>query len=148
MNDSVAGNPFEMLLVEDDPGDVRLMQEAVRRSPYNIHMNVVGDGKEALAYLRRQGGYAKAPRPDLVLLDLNLPRMDGRELLAVIKGDVEWKQLPVVILTTSERQEDILHSYRTNANCYITKPLDLPAFFRTVSIINDFWISLVRLPSR
>jgi chemotaxis family two-component system response regulator Rcp1 len=148
MTATVAPRPVEMLLVEDDPGDVRLLVEVMRRSQFHVHLSVAQDGKEALAFLRREGSHADAPCPDLVLLDLNLPRMDGRELLAVMKSDPALKHLPVVILTTSEREEDVVSCYRAHANCYITKPVTLPQFIRVVCSLNDFWLTVVRLPHR
>ena len=140
------GKPIEILLVEDNPGDVRLTAEALKEGKVRNNMHVVGDGEKALAYLRREGGYEDAVRPDLVLLDLNLPRKDGREVLADMKADDDLKRIPVVVLTTSKAEEDILKTYDLHANCYITKPVDLDQFLRVVQSIESFWLSLVRLP--
>jgi chemotaxis family two-component system response regulator Rcp1 len=139
--------PIEILLVEDNPGDVRLTVEALRegRVPNNLH--VASDGVEALEFLRRAGQFANAPRPDMVLLDLNLPRKDGREVLAEIKADPDLRRIPIVVLTTSQAERDVLQSYNLHANCYITKPVDIDAFFATVRSIDSFWLAVVRLPS-
>lgn len=139
--------PIRILLVEDNPGDVRLTVEALNQSKIRNSMNVVGDGTEAMAFLRREGKYADVPRPDLVLLDLNLPKKDGREVLEEIKTDDELKRIPVVVLTTSQAEEDILRAYGLNANCYITKPVDLEQFVKVVNSIEEFWLSIVKLPS-
>lgn len=138
--------PVDILLVEDNPGDVRLTQEALRNGKLFNRLFVVPDGIEALAFLRREGKYADAPRPDLILLDLNMPRMDGRECLAVLKADPDLRRIPVVILTTSDAEQDILHSYDLHANCYIAKPVDLEQFMKVVKQIREFWISIVHLP--
>jgi chemotaxis family two-component system response regulator Rcp1 len=140
------GRPVEILLVEDNPGDVRLTVEALREGKVRNHLNVATDGVEALAFVRREGTYANAPRPDVILLDLNLPRKDGRQVLAEIKADHDLKTIPVVILTTSKADEDILRSYQLNANCYITKPVDLDQFITVVRSIEDFWLTIVTLP--
>ncbi|MGA3128849.1 MAG: response regulator [Candidatus Korobacteraceae bacterium] len=140
--------PAEILLVEDNPGDVRLVQEALRESKIMNRLHAVSDGKEALAFLRRQGKYANATRPDLILLDLNLPRKDGREVLSEIKADLELLRIPVVIVTSSKAEEDILKSYDQHANCYITKPMDLEKFVEVVKAIQNFWISIVTLPPK
>jgi CheY-like chemotaxis protein len=140
------GRPVEILLVEDNPGDVRLTQEALREGKVRNNLNVATDGVEALAYLRREGKYADAARPDLILLDLNLPRKDGRQVLAEIKADADLKTIPVVILTTSKADEDILRSYDLHANCYVTKPVDLDQFITVVKSIEDFWLTIVALP--
>jgi chemotaxis family two-component system response regulator Rcp1 len=137
---------MEVLLVEDSPGDVRLTQEAFRDADMSIQLHVASDGVEAMAFLRREGAHADAPRPDLILLDLNLPRMDGREVLAQIKGDGNLKTIPTVILTTSESEADIVKSYQLQANCYLTKPVQLDAFEKLVGSINDFWLTKVKLP--
>ena len=137
---------MEVLLVEDSPGDVRLTQEAFRDADMSIHLHVAADGVEAMAFLRREGAHADAPRPDLILLDLNLPRMDGREVLAQIKGDGSLKTIPTVILTTSESEADIIRSYQLQANCYLSKPVQLDAFEKLVGSINDFWLTKVKLP--
>ncbi len=140
--------PIEVLLVEDDPGDVLMTREAFE--DYKVHNNlaVVTDGAEALAYMRREGQYADVPRPDLVLLDLNLPRRDGREVLAEIKNDPELRQIPVVVLTTSQADEDILRSYQLHANAYVTKPVDFDRFISVVRRIDEFFVSVVKLPPR
>ena len=140
--------PIEILLVEDNPGDVRLTQEALRDAKVQNRVSVVQDGVEALEFLQRQGGFADAPRPDVILLDLNLPRKDGREVLAVVKSDPDLRRIPVVVLTTSEADEDILRAYNLNANCYITKPVDFDQFFKVIHSIEDFWFSIVKLPPK
>ncbi|MBN1310670.1 MAG: response regulator [Anaerolineae bacterium] len=138
--------PVEILLVEDNPGDVRLTQEALKEGKLYNTLRIVHDGIEALAYLRCEGAYADVARPDLILLDLNLPRKDGREVLAEIKGDDKLKRIPVVVLTTSEAERDILHTYDLHANCYITKPVDLEQFIRIFQQIESFWLTIVKLP--
>ena len=138
--------PIEVLLVEDSPGDVRLTQEAFRDANRSIHLHVVSDGVEAMTFLRREGAHVDAPRPDLILLDLNLPKMDGREVLAQIKEDASLKTIPTVILTTSEAEVDIVKSYQLHANCYLSKPVQLDAFESLVKSINDFWLTKVKLP--
>jgi chemotaxis family two-component system response regulator Rcp1 len=140
------GTPLEVLLVEDSPGDVRLTQEAFREANRAIRLHVACDGVEAMAYLRKQGPHAGAPRPHLILLDLNLPKMDGREVLAHIKEDENLKTIPTVILTTSEAESDILISYKLQANCYLSKPVQLDEFEAIVRSINDFWLTKVQLP--
>ena len=135
-----------ILLVEDNPGDVRLMQEAFDRGKSRKEIIVVGDGEEAMAFLRRESEYADVPRPDLILLDLNMPKKDGRETLAEIKEDPDLKRIPVVILTTSQAEEDVLKTYDLHANCYVTKPVDLDQFIKVVKTIEDFWLTIVRLP--
>ena len=140
--------PIELLLVEDNPGDVRLTQEALREGKVRNHLHVAADGVEALAYLRREGEHAKAPQPDLILLDLNLPKKSGREVLAEIKADPVLRRIPVVILTVSKAEEDVLKSYNLHANCYITKPVDLDQFLEVVKSIEDFWLTVVVLPPR
>ncbi len=147
MDDQIMGNPIEVLLVEDNPGDVRLTQEAFKEGRVRNQLNVVGDGEEALAYLRKEGDYANKPRPDLVLLDLNMPKKDGRQVLKEIKEDERLKRIPVVILTTSEAEEDILRTYDYHANCFITKPVDLYQFLNVVKFIEDFWLTIVKLPT-
>jgi CheY-like chemotaxis protein len=137
---------MEVLLVEDSPGDVRLTQEAFREANVSIHLHVASDGVEAMAFLRHEGRHGHAPRPDLILLDLNLPKMDGREVLAQIKGDDSLKTIPTVILTTSESEADIVKSYQLQANCYLSKPVQLDAFEKLVGSINDFWLTKVKLP--
>jgi CheY-like chemotaxis protein len=140
--------PKEVLLVEDSPGDVRLTKEAFLDANSSIHLHVVSDGVEAMAFLRREGAQGRAPRPDLILLDLNLPKMDGREVLANIKEDASLKTIPTVILTTSEAEADILKSYQLQANCYLSKPAQLDAFESLVKSINDFWLTKVKLPQQ
>jgi two-component system, chemotaxis family, response regulator Rcp1 len=142
------GMPIEVLLVEDSPGDVRLTQEAFRDANKAIHLHVASDGVEAMAFLKREGVYARAPRPELILLDLNLPKMDGREVLALIKEDPNLKTIPTVILTTSEAEADIVKSYQLQANCYLSKPVQLDAFEALVKSINDFWLTKVKLPQQ
>ena len=137
---------IEVLLVEDSPGDVRLTREAFKDAKVHINLHVASDGTEAMSFLKREGGHANAPRPDLILLDLNLPRKDGREVLAEIKEDPALKTIPVVILTTSASEEDILRSYQLHANCYITKPVGLDGFLKVVQSIDNFWLSVVKLP--
>jgi two-component system, chemotaxis family, response regulator Rcp1 len=138
--------PIEVLLVEDSPGDVRLTREAFKDAKVHINLHVASDGAKAIAFLKREGEYAKAPRPDLILLDLNLPKKDGREVLGEIKQDSSLKTIPVVILTTSSSEADILRSYQLHANCYITKPVGLEGFLTVVRSIDSFWLSVVRLP--
>jgi CheY-like chemotaxis protein len=142
------GRPVEILLVEDNPGDVRLTIEALKEGKVRNNLSVVKDGVEALAFLRREGSFAGATRPDLILLDLNLPKKDGREVLAEIKEDGALRRIPVVVLTTSKAEEDILRTYDLHANCYITKPVDLEQFISVVRSIDDFWLSVVRLPPK
>lgn len=141
------GEMIDILLVEDNEGDARLAKEAMRDSKIRNTLHHVFDGEEAMAFLRKEGKYAGVPRPDLVLLDLNLPKKDGREVLAEIKGDDRLKQIPVVILTVSSAEEDILRTYNLHANCYITKPIDLEQFMKVVRSIEDFWLSIVKLPN-
>ena len=138
--------PIEILLVEDNPGDVRLTIEALKEAKVINHLTVLKDGVEALAFLRRQEPFVKAPRPHLIVLDLNLPKKDGREVLAAIKVDDSLKRIPVVVLTTSQDEQDVLRSYNLHANCYITKPVDLDQFIRVVRSIEDFWLGIVVLP--
>jgi CheY-like chemotaxis protein len=146
MSSHAFGRPVEILLVEDNPGDVRLMQESFKESKVRNTLHVIRDGVEALAFLRGGGEYADAPRPDLVLLDLSLPKKDGREVLAEIKEDPDLKRIPVVVLTISKAEEDILKSYNLHANCYITKPIDLEQFLGVVKAIDEFWFTIVKLP--
>ena len=140
------GKPVEVLLVEDNPGDVRLTQEAFKEGKLSNGLRVVMDGVEAMAFLRREGEYADAPRPDIILLDLNLPKKDGREVLAEIKDDDDLKSIPVIILTTSDAEEDIIRTYNHHANCYITKPVDLEQLINVVRSIENFWLTVVKLP--
>jgi two-component system, chemotaxis family, response regulator Rcp1 len=147
MSSQLAIRPIEILLVEDNPGDVRLTREALREGKVRNHLNVASDGVEALAYLRREGRYAEAVRPDVILLDLNLPRKDGREVLAEIKVDPTLKNIPVVILSSSQAEQDVLRAYELHANCYVTKPVDLDQFMSVVSAIEDFWFIIAKLPA-
>ena len=144
---SVYNGCIQVLLVEDNPGDVRLTKEALKEGKLLNQLTVVGDGVEALSFLRKEGVYADAPQPELILLDLNLPKKDGREVLAEIKADPNLRRIPVVVLTTSSSEEDILKIYDLHANCYITKPVDLEQFMGVVKSIEDFWVSVVKLPS-
>ena len=146
MQRSKTGRPIQILLVEDNPGDVGLTLEALKEATLPNKLTVVKNGADALALLRRQGQHAGAARPDLILLDLNLPKKDGRKVLAEIKGDDNLKRIPVVILTTSEDEQDVLESYNLHANCYIVKPLDLDRFITVVKSIEDFWLRIVVLP--
>jgi CheY-like chemotaxis protein len=146
MSNAALGRPVEILLVEDNPGDVDLTRETLQDSKLLNHMNVVGNGVEAMAYLRRQGKYAEATRPDLILLDLNLPKKDGREVLAEVKADDRLRRIPVVVLTTSCAEQDILQTYDLHANCYITKPVNLDQFSAVVRAIEEFWFTTVKLP--
>jgi CheY-like chemotaxis protein len=139
---------IEILLVEDDPGDVVMTREAFQDYKIRNQLHVVNDGTEAMAFLRQQGEFADRPRPDLVLLDLNLPRMDGREVLQAIKSDAELASIPVVVLTTSENEDDVLRSYSLHANAYVTKPVDFESFIAVVRQIDEFFVSVVRLPRR
>jgi two-component system, chemotaxis family, response regulator Rcp1 len=145
---TIAGNgrPVEILLVEDSPGDVRLTQEALREGQVRNNLHVVTDGVEALAFLRRAGKYAAVPRPDVILLDLNLPKKDGREVLAEIKADDDLRRIPVVILTTSQDERDVLRAYDLHANCYIAKPVNLDQFIAVIRSIESFWLTIVTLP--
>jgi CheY-like chemotaxis protein len=140
------GDPIEILLVEDNPGDVRLTIEALKDGKVHNRLNVVADGAEAIAYLRKQGKYAETIRPDLILLDLNLPKIDGREVLARIKNDPDLRTIPVVVLTTSHAEEDVLSAYECHANCYVTKPVNLQQFLGVVRAIENFWLTVVKLP--
>ena len=148
MRDSKGDGTVEILLVEDNPGDVRLTREAWKEARFKNRLHVAEDGVEALAFLRKEGKHAGAVRPHLILLDLNLPRKDGREVLADIKNDPALKHIPVVILTTSKAEQDILKTYDLHANCYITKPLDMDQFLRVVRSIEEFWLATVTLPPR
>lgn len=146
-DDSVAA-PIEILLVEDDPGDVLMTKEALADAKMANKLHVVSNGEEALAFLFQEGDYVSAPRPGLILLDLNLPRVDGREVLAQVKADKVLRRIPVVVLTTSEAEEDILRSYDLHANAYVTKPVDFEAFAKVVRQVDDFYFNVVRLPPR
>lgn len=146
MRKGAYGVPIEILLVEDSPGDVRLTVEALRDGKVLNNLSVAKDGVEALAFLRREGTHTSAPRPDLILLDLNMPKKDGREVLAEIKHDDSLKRIPVVILTTSQAEQDIVKSYDLHANCYISKPVDFDQFISVVQSVEDFWLTMVKLP--
>ena len=146
INRSTTGRPIEILLVEDNPGDVRLTVEGLKESKVRNNLHVARDGVEAMEFLHREGQHTSAVRPDLILLDLNLPRMDGREVLLEIKSDPKLKTIPVVVLTTSRAEHDVLRSYELQANCYITKPVDLEQFITVVKSIEDFWFTIVTLP--
>ncbi len=137
----------EILLVEDDPADVEMTQYTLKKSKLVVNLHVAGDGVEAMAFLRREGKFAQAPRPDLILLDLNMPRMDGRTFLAEMRLDDNLKGIPVCVLTTSQAEEDVVKSYHLGANCYITKPVGLDEFIKLVNAIGDFWFTVVRLPN-
>jgi chemotaxis family two-component system response regulator Rcp1 len=147
MNEQQRVKPIDILLVEDNPGDADLAREALESSKISNRLHVVDDGEKALAFLRGEGQYSGMPRPELILLDLNLPRKDGRQVLAEIKSDDNLKRIPVVILTTSRAEEDILKSYDLHANCYITKPIDLNQFLHVVMSIEEFWLTIVQLPN-
>lgn len=146
MDNLTSQQGIEILLVEDNPGDVRLTKEALKEAKVGNNLHVVEDGVAAMQFLRREGEYLDMPRPDLILLDLNLPKKDGREVLEEIKADDSLKLIPVVVLTTSHAEEDIVRSYNLHANCYVTKPVDLDQFMRIVKSIEDFWLTIVRLP--
>jgi two-component system, chemotaxis family, response regulator Rcp1 len=146
MSEDAATIPIEILLIEDNPGDVRLTVEALREGKVRNNLHVATDGVEALQFLRRGGPFARAPRPDMILLDLNLPRKDGREVLSEIKADPDLRRIPIVVLTTSKAESDVLRSYDLHANCYITKPVDVGDFFAVVRSIDSFWLAVVRLP--
>ena len=148
MTTEQTGKLIEILLCEDNIGDQRLTIEAFRDSKVCNKLNIAGDGIEALEFLHKKGKYANASTPDLILLDLNMPRKDGREVLAEIKADENLKRIPVVILTTSQAEADILKTYNLNANCYVTKPVDLDQFFRMIKSLEDFWFTIVKLPSK
>ena len=139
--------PVEILLVEDNPGDVGLTQEGLKEGKVHNHLSVVGDGEEAMAFLRRQGKYAAAPRPDLILLDLSLPRKNGREVLEEVKNDPALRRIPVVVMTRSDDEKDILRAYDLHVNCYVTKPVDVDQFLQVVRSIEHFWFSIVKLPA-
>jgi chemotaxis family two-component system response regulator Rcp1 len=144
---NAATGEIDILLVEDNPGDVRLTEEALKEAKVRNRLFVVDDGVAAMDFLRRAGKFTDAPRPDLILLDLNLPRKDGREVLEEIKQDSSLMRIPVVVLTTSRAEEDILRTYNLHANCYVTKPVDLDQFITIVKSIEDFWLTIVRLPT-
>jgi CheY-like chemotaxis protein len=146
MREETGGHPIDILMVEDNPGDIRLTLEALKENKMNNVIHVAKDGVQAMEFLRQEGEYADAPRPDLVLLDLNLPKKDGREVLAEVKADPALMRIPVVILTTSQAEEDILRSYNLHANCFVTKPVDLDQFIKVVRSIERFWLTIVKLP--
>ncbi|KYC54326.1 MAG: response regulator PleD [Candidatus Methanofastidiosum methylothiophilum] len=146
MDEQKYSRPIEILLVEDNPGDARLTIEALKEGKIRNNINVAVDGLEALKYLFREDKFANATRPDIILLDLNLPKKNGREVLEIIKSDKDLRRIPVVILTTSKAEEDILKTYDLHANCYITKPVDLDQFITVIKTIEDFWLSIVKLP--
>ena len=148
MHNQLRVKPAQLLLVEDNPGDVRLTKETLKDAKLMVDLHVVGDGVEAMAFLRQQGKYASAPRPDLVLLDLNLPKKDGREVLAETKSDSSLRLIPVVIMSTSQADEDIVKAYSLHANCFVTKPLELDQFNYTIKSIVEFWYELVKLPRK
>ena len=144
---SIEGRAAEILLVEDNPGDVRLAKEGLKESKVTNNLHVVEDGEEAIAFLRKKGEYSNAVTPDLILLDLNLPKKDGREVLAEIKADEQLRRIPVVILTTSKAEEDVIKTYNLHANCYVAKPVDLDQFVKIVKSVNNFWFEMVTLPT-
>lgn len=146
MSSQSQARPVEILLVEDNPGDVRLTVEALKEGKVRNHLSVAKDGVEALQFLRRTGAYANAVRPDIILLDLNLPKKSGRQVLEEIKADEDLRRIPVVVLTTSSAEEDVLRSYDLHVNCYITKPVDMEQFIQVVKAIDSFWFSIVTLP--
>lgn len=148
MRSRAAGRPLEILLVEDNPADVRLTVEALKEDKVCNHLSVVRDGLEALAFLRRERKYTDSPRPDLILLDLNVPKKNGHEVLAEIKGDPDLRRIPVVVLTHSDTEQDVAKSYNLHANCHIKKPVDLEEFVTVVRAIDEFWFSIVKLPER
>lgn len=146
MNNRSKDRTIEILLIEDNPGDVRLTKEALNNKEKSLKISVVGDGVEAMAFLRREGRYVRAARPDLILLDLNLPKKGGHEVLAEIKDDFILRRIPVAILTTSDAEEDIFKSYDLHANCYITKPVDFEQFMRVIEFLEEFWLRIAKLP--
>lgn len=146
--DSRDWRPIEILMVEDNPGDVDLTKEALEHAKVGNRLSVVGDGASAIEFLYRRGEYADAPRPDIIFLDLNLPRKDGREVLSEIRADAELAEIPVVILTTSEADEDILRAYQLHANCYITKPVSFQRFLEVIEAVEEFWLTVVKLPKK
>jgi chemotaxis family two-component system response regulator Rcp1 len=146
MSDTVSARPIEILLVEDNPGDVRLLMETFREGKIRNRISLVEDGVEALAFLRKEGEHGSAPRPDLILLDLSLPRKNGQEVLAEVKQDTDLKRIPVVVITSSQAEKDILQAYDNRVNCYLTKPVDLEQFMGVVRSVEDFWLSIVKLP--
>jgi CheY-like chemotaxis protein len=147
-HNSTDWRPIEILLIEDNPGDVDLTKEALQEAKVRNRLHVVDDGAKAVDFLYKKGAYADAPRPDIILLDLNLPKKDGRQVLEEIKADPQLAEIPVVILTTSQAEEDIIRSYQLHANCYITKPVDFKQFMHVVKSIEEFWLTIVKLPKR
>ena len=143
---NIETRPVEIMLLEDNPGDVRLTMEALKEAKVSNNLNIVIDGEEAMAFLRKEGKFSNAPKPDLILLDLNVPKKDGREVLKEIKADKNFRFIPVVILTSSQVDEDIINAYDQHANCYITKPVDLDQFMKIVASIEEFWLTIVKLP--
>ena len=146
MTEQIRIKPIDILLVEDNPGDVRLTREALKEGKVLNSLHAVTNGVDALEFLRHIGQYAKAPHPDIILLDLNLPRMDGREVLAEIKTDPNLRRIPVIILTTSQAEEDVINAYDLHANCYIAKPVDLDQFIKVIKSVDEFWFTIVKLP--
>ena len=147
MMESTKAEPVTILLVEDNPADARLTKEGLQRAKVLNRLHVVEDGEEAIAFLRREGRYADAPRPDLVFLDLNLPKMDGREVLAAVKADPELEHIPIVVLTSSDADADVLKAYKARANCYVKKPVMFQEFLNTIKVIDEFWLTVVKLPN-
>ncbi len=139
---------FEILLVEDNPGDVMLTEEALREGTLRYRLSVAEDGEQALRFLRREGTYKSAPQPDLILMDLNLPKKDGREVLAEVKSDPDLRHIPIIVLTMSEAAQDIARAYKLHANCYLTKPIQMDDFLKVIRSVEDFWLTMVRLPAR
>ena len=148
MKEKISGKPFEILLAEDNHGDVRLIEETLKKNKVSINLHVMKDGIEALSFLKRKGKHSNAPHPDLVLLDLHLPKKEGLEVLKKIKGDPDLKRIPVIILTTSGAEEDVLKSYQLHGNCYITKPINLDQYVTVLKSIKNFWLTIVKLPPR
>lgn len=148
MNFTTMSQPFEILLLEDNPGDIELIREAFQESRINYRLSVVRDGEAAIAFLHRQGKYTNAPRADLILLDLNVPKIDGRQVLAEIKNDPYLRRIPVIVLSTSAAEQDVLESYELHANCYITKPIDFEHFIAIVKAVENFWLDIVKLPPK
>ncbi|MGE5406511.1 MAG: response regulator [Methanosarcina sp.] len=146
--ENTGSESIDILVVEDNPGDARLIREILNENSLYSSLNIVNDGVEAMAFLNNEGKFSAAPKPDLIILDLNLPRKDGREVLAEVKAHEELKHIPIVIMTISQAEEDILKTYKLHANCYITKPIDLTEFIKVIKSIEDFWFSVVKLPPK
>lgn len=146
MSEVPVGRPIEILLVEDNPGDARLAQEGLREGKVRNNLHVVLDGEAAIAFLRREPPYEDVPRPDLILLDLNLPKRDGREVLQIVKHDVDLRRIPIVVLTSSQAEEDVVSAYDLNVNCFVSKPVDFEQFVQVIRSIEDFWLTVVKLP--